>query len=216
MAIALFGGTFNPVHLGHLRIATELAELLDVDEMRLIPCAIPPLREAPEVSAKQRMEMLELAIGNHSVLRAEDLELKRQGTSYTIDTVAQIRKERGDSEPLYLCIGMDSLRSLDSWHRWQELMDYCHIVVAARPESEEPHDGPVVDVINRTHTQAVQSMRQQACGLLAICELSMLPISSTVIREKIQQKLSIDYLTPQPVVDYIQQHHLYQHPFTSN
>ncbi|MGB1244656.1 MAG: nicotinate-nucleotide adenylyltransferase, partial [Porticoccaceae bacterium] len=134
MAVALFGGTFNPVHTGHLRIATELAEMLQVSCMRMLPCAFPPHRGAPQASALQRLAMLRAALAHQSLLVADDLELQRAEPSYSIDTLIQVRQQIGPDQPLFFCIGMDALAKLDSWQRWQELLDHCHIVVSSRPD----------------------------------------------------------------------------------
>ena len=109
MSVALFGGTFNPVHFGHLRIATELAEQLQIESIRMMPCAFPPHRDEPEVNGKQRLEMLQLAIAQQTVLQADDIELQRPAPSYTVDTVRLMRDKVGAQTPLFLCIGMLSL-----------------------------------------------------------------------------------------------------------
>ena len=112
MSVALFGGTFNPVHIGHLRIAVEFAELLEVDSLRMIPCSLPPHRETLTVSADQRMAMLKAALSDYPQLVADDLELQRGGPTYTIDTLRQIRQQIGSDMPLYLCVGVDVLATL--------------------------------------------------------------------------------------------------------
>ena len=114
MSVALFGGTFNPIHFGHLNLANSLADYLHIQSVRMIPCAIPPHREAPSVSAEQRLAMLNLAIADNPALVADDLELKRACTSYSIDTVEIVRQEIGATKPLFFCIGMDALTSIDS------------------------------------------------------------------------------------------------------
>ena len=134
MAVALFGGTFNPVHNGHLRIASELAELLPISELRMMPCGVPPHRDKKMVSAQQRLEMLQIGIGHDNpALTIEDIELQRTTPSYSIDTVNLIRRNLGPSVPLILCLGMDALASISSWHRWEQLLDFCHIAVSSRP-----------------------------------------------------------------------------------
>ena len=210
MSVAIFGGTFNPVHNGHLRIAIELAELLEVDSLRMIPCALPAHREAPSASPEQRLEMLKLGIGEQSQLLADDLELCRDGPSYTIDTLRAIRAQVGDSTVIYLCIGMDVLASLDSWHDWQQLTDYCHIVVSSRPGYEVPQSGLLAEWISPRLCEDLQALKQSSAGKLHLCNLTMLAISSTVIRNKISAGEKVDYLTPAAVVNCIQQQHLYE------
>ena len=199
MSIAIFGGTYNPVHHGHLRIAIELTELLGVDQLCMIPCANPPHREAPEVSAEQRLAMLQLAIQGQPKLRADDLELRRaDSVSYTIDTVLEIRSQMPASAPLHLCLGMDSLQHLHTWHRWQELLDHCHIVVTRRPGSQPPQTGPVAALLADHQTDDIQLLRQQPGGCIYLFSSILLPISSTEIRQLVSRQHSIAYLTPPP------------------
>ncbi len=210
MSVAIFGGTFNPVHNGHLRIAIELAELLEVESLRMIPCALPAHRDAPSASPEQRLEMLKRGIGEQSQLVADDIELRRDGPSYTIDTLRAIRAQIGDSTALYLCIGMDVLASLDSWRDWQKLTDYCHIVVSSRPGYQLPESGTLAEWISARLCDDLQTLKQSSAGKLHLCTLTMLAISSTAIRHKISVGEKVDYLTPAAVVNCIQQQHLYE------
>jgi nicotinate-nucleotide adenylyltransferase len=210
MSVAIFGGTFNPVHNGHLRIATELAELLDVDNLRMIPCALPAHREQPNATAEQRLEMLRLGIGENTRLLADDIELGRDGPTYTIDTLREIRMQIDDSTPLYLCIGMDVLATLDSWRDWQKLTDYCHLVVSSRPEYQIPETGPLAEWIKPRLCDDLHQLKQSSTGKLHLCNLTMLAISSTAIRDKISNSEAINFLTPAAVVNCIQQQHLYE------
>jgi nicotinate-nucleotide adenylyltransferase len=210
MAVALFGGTFNPVHTGHLRIATELAELLQVDRLRMLPCAFPPHRGAPQASAQQRLAMLRVALAHQSLLVADDLELQRAEPSYSIDTLIQVRQQIGPEQPLFFCLGMDALANIDSWQRWQELLDHCHIVVSSRPECRLPQSGPAADWISRHRCEDLAVLQTSAAGYIYFCELTMLNLSSTEIRRKVASGESIQFMTPDAVVDYIQQHHLYE------
>ncbi len=210
MAVALFGGTFNPIHTGHLRIATELAELLKVDTLRLVPCAFPPHRGEPQVSAEQRLAMLRAATASQSLLIADDMELHRAAPSYSIDTVTLVRQQMGDTQPLFLCIGMDALLKINTWQRWQELLLHCHIVVSSRPNTEQPVSGSVADWIAQHQCDDLGTMQQRPAGNVHFCDLTMLDISSTSIRKNIAQGKSINFMTPDTVVDYIQQHHLYE------
>lgn len=210
MSVALFGGTFNPIHLGHLRIAVELAELLDVDSMRMIPCSLPPHREALSVSAEQRMAMLQIAVADYPQLVADDIELQRGGATYTIDTLRQVRQQIGEDVPLYLCIGIDVLITLDSWREWQQLTDYCHLVVSARPNYVLPASGVLADWINRHRCDDLPQLKHCSAGKLYFCDTTRLAISSTQIRDKIKHGDGIDFLTPAAVVNYIHQYDLYE------
>ena len=119
--VGIFGGTFNPVHIGHLRICVELREYLGLQTMHLIPSARPPHREAPQVSAEHRLAMLRLATQREAGLAVDDRELRRQGLSYTVETLQDLRDELGEDTSLTMCLGMDALVNLASWHRWQDL-----------------------------------------------------------------------------------------------
>jgi nicotinate-nucleotide adenylyltransferase len=210
MSVAIFGGTFNPVHNGHLRIAIELAELLEVDSLRMIPCALPAHRDVPSASPQQRLEMLKLGIGEQSQLLADDIELCREGPSYTIDTLRAIRQQIGSETPLYLCVGMDVLSTLDSWQDWQQLTDYCHLVVSSRPGYQIPQSGTLADWVGERLCDDLHELKQASTGRLHLCNLTMLGISSTAIRNKVSAGKKIDFLTPAAVVNCIQQQHLYE------
>ncbi len=207
MAVGIFGGTFDPVHIGHLRVALELKEHLGLSVMHMIPAARPPHREQPAVSAQQRFEMLQLALANAAGMVADDREIRREGPSYTIDTLAEFRREIG-SEPLCLCIGMDALWGLSIWHRWRELLDFTHIVVAARPGWKLPHSGEVFELVD-DHRAEVDVMMQRPHGNIAIVEMALLPVSATGIRQALQRNASIRYLVPEAVLDYIEANGLY-------
>ena len=210
MSVALFGGTFNPVHLGHLNLANHLADYLQVESVRMIPCAIPPHREAPNVSAEQRLAMLDLALEGNPALIADDLELKRTDTSFSIDTVDHVRRKIGAQTPLFFCLGMDSLMAIDSWHRWIELLDYCHIVACPRPQYELPSDGVVADWIEQHLCDDITQVKKQSHGCFHLCKIPLLDISSTAIRDSIKCAKNIDHMTSESVVNYIKQHSLYE------
>lgn len=211
MAVALFGGTFNPIHNGHLRIASELAELLSIPKIRLMPCASPSHRQVPQVSAKQRVEILKAAISEgYPKLDIETIELQRAGPSYSIDSVVSIRQTMDSKAPLFLCLGMDSFASLDKWHRWNELTDYCHIIVCGRPNYIKPQEGSLINWINQHNCDCLSTVKDTPSGCIYFCDLSMLSISSTRIRNSIKQKANIDNMTPPAVIDYIRQNHLYE------
>lgn len=139
--IGLLGGTFDPVHIGHLRGALEVAESLQLDELRLTPSARPPHRDTPQVSALDRLAMVECAVAGVSPLVVDDRELKRDKPSYTIDTLEQMRAELAADDQLFLLLGWDAFCGLPTWHRWEELLQHCHILVLQRPDADsEPPD----------------------------------------------------------------------------
>ena len=207
--VGIFGGTFDPVHIGHLRASVELRKTLDLSEMRLIPSANPPHKIQPETSAEHRLAMLQLALANEPGLVADDRELHREGLSYTLDTLAEIRAEIGAETPLCLCIGMDSLIDLNQWHRWSELTDIAHVVAVARPGWHLPQSGEVLEFV-RTHRATNEKQLQiRPAGNILIKKITLLPISATGIRQALERGESIRYLVPDSVIDYIRQHQLY-------
>lgn len=208
--VGVFGGTFNPVHYGHLRSALELTERLELDHLRLMPCATPPHREVPLCDARQRAEMVELAVRDEPQLRCDTRELDREGVSYTILSLEELRLELGAGHSLCLVMGCDALLKLDSWHRWEELLTVAHIVVIARPGWHFPDTGQVADWLASHHTSDRQILNARAFGSVLIEELRPLAISSTEIRELLQSGRSVRYLLPEPVLDYIESRQLYQ------
>jgi len=212
-AVGIFGGTFDPVHIGHLRTAVELREHLGLDELRLMPSARPPHREQPGVSAEHRLAMLQLAIGKGPLaagLLADDRELRREGLSYTVETLAQLRGELGGDVALCLCIGMDSLVNLHTWQRWQALSDYAHIVVAARPGWHLPETGPVAQWLAGRCTDDPKLLSKSPSGRVLVEAMTLLPVSATQIREDLATGSSVRYLVPDAVIQYIHQHGLYK------
>jgi nicotinate-nucleotide adenylyltransferase len=210
MSVALFGGTFNPVHFGHLRLANELAKLLQVKPMRMLPCAVPPHREEPCASAEQRLAMLELAIDAQPILATDDLELHRAKPSYTIDTLELVRQRIGAQMPLFFCMGMDSLAGINSWHRWRELLNFCHIVVYPRPTWEISSQEELTDWVDQHQCDNLSALKQSPAGHLYICDLPVMDLSSSEIRDYIKQGKNIDHMAPESVIEYIKLHSLYE------
>ena len=147
--IGVFGGTFDPIHIGHLRMALELKEQLGLDEMRLLPCHQPPHRDAPQVSSAQRAEMLRIALHDCPELQLDERELRRDKPSYTYDTLMELRAELGDDVSLVLCMGADAFSGLPNWYCWQELIRLAHLVVIARPGWNIPESGDARDLLDK-------------------------------------------------------------------
>jgi nicotinate-nucleotide adenylyltransferase len=159
--------------------------------------------------ALQRLEMVRLAVANEPGLNADAREIDRKGLSYSIDTIIQLRAELGPQEALCFCIGMDSLTNIASWYRWREFLDYCHIVVAARPGCEMPLEGEVADWAARHRVEDKSALMQKPCGSLFVDEMTLLPVSATNLRSMLKSGESIRYLTPDSVIHYISKHCLY-------
>lgn len=207
--LALFGGTFDPVHNGHLRMALELKQSLPLDEMRLLPSHRPPHRDQPGCSSADRAAMVALAIDACPALALDCRELERDAPSYMVDTLAEVRREVGDQVALILAMGMDSLVNLDTWHRWQALTDYAHLLVVARPGYTPPAQGPIAGLLARCQRE-VDDLRRCSHGYIAITTQTLLPISATAIRDQIGRGLSPEFLLPDAVWRYIQRHQLYR------
>ena len=208
--VGVFGGTFNPVHYGHLRSSLELVEKLGLAELRLMPCALPPHREAPACSAEHRSAMVELAVAGEPQLVGDARELRREGPSYSIDSLAELRTELGERRGLCMVMGCDAALEIESWHRWTQLLDYAHIVVIARPGWHLPGSGTVAEWLSAHALAHPGALAEQPAGGILLQELRPLDISSTEIRELLSVGRSARYLLPEPVLEYIEAHGLYR------
>lgn len=206
--LGLFGGTFDPVHNGHLRMALMLAQQLSFDRMSLLPCHQPSHRGEPGCSSEERMRMVELAVAECPVLSVDGRELRRQGPSYSVDTLAEIRTEVGTEVSLCWCIGMDSLANLDSWHRWRDILHYAHLVVVGRPGWQPPSTGELAQWLDQ-YRDTSDVLRRRSSGSVVIQEAALLDISATQIRREIAMGQSPQYLLPETVWSYIKEKNLY-------
>lgn len=206
----VLGGTFNPVHYGHLRSALELVERLQLERLRLMPSARPPHRDAPQCSAQHRVAMVERAVAPEPRLDCDARELHRSGVSYTIDSLIELREEFSAESGLCMVMGCDAVLGITGWHRWRELLDWAHIVIIARPGWALPSTGEVAQWLRKHRLDDRSGLRQQPAGGIVIEELRPLDISSTEIRHFLGEGRSARYLLPQSVLDYIQTHQLYR------
>ncbi|MCK5898164.1 MAG: nicotinate-nucleotide adenylyltransferase [Methylococcales bacterium] len=204
--IGIYGGTFNPIHYGHLRTALEIKEILNLSEIRFIPCYQPALKDKPLVSAKARFEMVQLAIETQPDFVCDERELKRQGSSYMVDTLASLRMNF-EQQSLLLLLGMDAFESLTQWSRWQRVFDYAHIVVMTRPKNSQIM---LTDFFKQRLTKEVSVLKQQVCGKLYFQKVTQLAISSTEIRKLLAQENSPRFLMPDNVINYIQHYKIYR------
>jgi len=205
----IYGGTFDPVHHGHLRLALEVADALAVNRVNLMPCHIPPHRESTGASSGQRLELIRLAITGEPRLAVDDRELRRKGSSYTADTLRQLRQELGPDEPLVMVVGTDAFASFDCWRDWSEIPDLAHIVVVQRPGAELLAGSKAASLLGRRRTHAAASLHDTACGLMFELTPPLLDISATGIRQRIARGHSPRYLTPDSVWQQIQVSGLY-------
>jgi len=206
--IGVLGGTFDPVHYGHLRPALEVYELLGLSELRLIPCRVPPHRPPPEAPAYHRLAMVERAITGVSGFRADARELARPGPSFTVDTLSELREEIGPECPLLLLMGMDAFAGLPGWHQWREIPLLAHVVVAHRPGTAPAMDSPYLGLAPATGS--VAALRNDAQGRTFFQPVTQLDISATGIRECLRAGRSTQFLLPGSVRHYIAEHRLYR------
>ena len=211
--LGLFGGTFDPVHFGHLRLATELAEAFHLERVIFVPAGLPYHRgRAAHASSEQRLTMLKLATARDARFDVDDRELKREGATYTYDTLAEFRRERGPDVPLVFLTGSDAFAGIDSWHRWTELFELAHFAVAIRANDEQwfsKGPGAIPKDAWPRITLNLREMLSTPAGRIMTFSMTPLAISSTSLRTLAGDGASIRYLTPDPVVEYIRSHQLY-------
>jgi nicotinate-nucleotide adenylyltransferase len=209
--IGLLGGTFDPIHFGHLRMAQELAESLSLDEVRFIPSANPPHKVPPLVSAEHRAVMVQLAIVGNQIFKFDDRELHRTGASYTIDTLLSLRSELVQNTSLVLFMGSDAFTKFNTWHRWQEIIQLCHIALVQRPITsiKEPLPKVLDTFLHNHYTENAEDLRESSAGYVTMQPITPLEISSTAIRNSLQSAHSARYLMPDNVLDYVHSHQLY-------
>jgi len=213
--VALLGGTFDPVHYGHLRFADAVRRALGLAEVRLVPARDPPHRESPMASASDRLAMLKLAVAEFPGLVVDERELHREGKSYTVDTLTALRREF-PARPLLLLLGADAFRGLPTWHRWRELFDLAHLVVVERPgvDLEAGLPAPLLAVLRERLVAAPESLLSRRAGAILRQPIAPLDVSATEIREHLAGGPGAAEmnrgLLPPAVLAYIDLHHLYR------
>jgi nicotinate-nucleotide adenylyltransferase len=212
--LGLFGGTFDPIHFGHLRLATELAEAFRLEQVLFLPAGLPYHRgRAAHATNDERLKMVKLATARDAKFDVDDRELRREGPTYTYDTLAEIRKERGPEQPIVFLTGSDAFSTVDTWHRWMEMFDLAHFVVAIRANDEAwQSKGPGAfprDAWPRI-TLNPRELLSAPAGKIMTFFMTPIAISSTAIRTLAGEGASIRYLTPDPVVEFVRSHNLYR------
>ncbi|MEE4186489.1 MAG: nicotinate-nucleotide adenylyltransferase [Gammaproteobacteria bacterium] len=210
-SVAMMGGAFDPVHVGHLRTALELQTAFGLAEVRLVPSANPPHR-APHVGAADlRLRMLEAAVADLDNVTIDAQELQREGPSYTVLTLQSLRSQLG-SRSLSMIVGMDAFLGLPRWHRWSELMTLAHIIVAHRPGWQPPQAGELADFVMRHRAPSPAALHEQPAGLLFMHAVTQLDISSSAIRAQLARGVSPRYLLPDAAMPLAQQAACYVRP----
>jgi len=205
--IGIIGGTFDPIHFGHLRPALEIMEQFSMKELRFIPSAKPPHRWQPEASANDRFNMTALAIDNIDNFTIDDREYQREGASYTVDTLRSIRKEIGNDEPLCMIVGLDAFQSFTQWRDWQTILTLAHLLVSSRPGYEKS----TKDQWCQTYLSDNKAqLKQHAAGKIYFADVTQFDISATQIRKQLHNGYNVSYLLPESVKHYIDKQQLYR------
>ncbi len=207
--IGILGGTFDPIHDGHLRPALEVLEALDLAEIRFIPCRQPPHRPQPVAAPAQRLAMLEIAVVGQRGFVVDDRELRRPGPSYMVDTLTSLRTELG-SVPLCLLLGADAFHGLPQWHRWREPLALAHLVVLHRPGVDLEFTEPLRGLVARHRLMDIGGLSQSHAGGIRFQPVTQLDIAATRIRTLLREGRSVRYLLPEPVRTYIREQGLYR------
>nr|VFK53339.1 MAG: nicotinate-nucleotide adenylyltransferase [Candidatus Kentron sp. TUN]VFK61961.1 MAG: nicotinate-nucleotide adenylyltransferase [Candidatus Kentron sp. TUN]VFK69676.1 MAG: nicotinate-nucleotide adenylyltransferase [Candidatus Kentron sp. TUN] len=207
-SIGILGGTFDPIHNGHLRFAVEVRDKLCLSSVRLIPLGKPSHRAPPQATDKIRLQMLAAAVRNEPGLIVDDQELRRDGLSYTVDTLDALR-QRFPHSSLCLILGMDAFCQLDTWSRWHRILELAHIIVAQRPGTLLPKAGKVAHLLADRETNNPACLQDEPAGRIAIHPVPQLDISATRIRTLTARGASIRYLVPDAVLEIITHEQLY-------
>jgi nicotinate-nucleotide adenylyltransferase len=202
--IGIFGGTFDPIHFGHLRTAFELLQSLRLNEVRFMPAGNPPHRETTIAAAEQRLAMVKAATEGQQGFTVDDREIRREGLSYSVDTMRTLRADFPDHS-LCLIVGMDAFLGLPKWHQWRELLELAHLVVAHRPGWRAPSMGPLGELLVDRGTGRINDLHEQRAGCIYIHAVTQLEISSTEVRKLIAMGRDPRYLMPDSVREIIEQ-----------
>ena len=207
--IGVMGGSFNPVHYGHLRVASDVKQQLELDHMFLMPAAQSPLKAQHSVSARHRVAMLELAIEAFPELELDLREVNRAGRSFTVDSLSALRREFGREAMLYFVIGDDCLASLNQWRRWREIVSFANLIIAKRPGPFPPPEDEVAAWLESTQVDCDIAGSMPSGGVARV-DCTLLDISSTQLRSGLEGHDTLNQVIPEPVIEYIKRHGLYR------
>lgn len=207
-AIGLLGGTFDPVHYGHLRAALEVRDALGLESLRFLPAGTPALREAPLAGPVHRLAMLQRALQGAPGFSIDDREMRRSGPSYMVDTLTEIRRE-APAAPLILLIGQDAANGLDRWHQWRRLFELAHLAVMQRPDSRARYAHELAQQMAQRQVSSPNEVLAVPAGLVIRLPITQLDISATHIRSLLAAGQSPRFMLPDAVLDYAREHHIY-------
>lgn len=206
--IGIFGGSFDPIHFGHLRPALEILDTLKLDEVRFLPAGQPPHREPPAAATELRLQMLQAAVQHEPRFVVDQRELLRHGPSYTVDTLVELRNEFPHA-PLALIVGMDAFLGFPRWYKWQKIFQYAHVIVAHRPGWVPPAEGELAECLRRRRASSGDELFTKTTGNLLLQPVTQLEISSTHIRAQVAGGGDPRYLVPEAVRALILNSHCY-------
>lgn len=207
LPIGILGGTFDPIHLGHIHLATIMQELCHLQKILFIPCFQSPLRSSPIANPEDRLNMVKLALDNSKHFFADDREIKATSTSYTIKTLKSLRKENHNT-PLALIMGIDAFNRFDEWHEWQNILEFTHLLIANRPGSQLTNE-KAVKLTHKHQIIDIEQLQKQTAGLIYLADINPLPIAATQIRSLIKEHKDASHLVAPSVWQYIRKKHLY-------
>ncbi len=212
--VGLLGGTFDPIHFGHLRLAEELAEVLRIGQVRFIPAGHPPHRGQPRAAAPHRLEMARRAVAENPRFLLDPREIDKSGPCYSVETLATLRAELPPGTPLVLFMGGDAFLGLTTWHEWRQLFDLAHIAVAHRPgyslaSWEDALPDPLRTLLSTRRCEHAAEIAEKPAGRVFLHTITQLDISASQIRDRALRGKSLRYLLPDSVIDYINENHLY-------
>lgn len=208
--VGLLGGTFDPVHNGHLRIGLEVMHAMSMEELRFIPCADPPHKTSTNADYAQRSAMLKSGIAGVEGFSLDDREFHRQGPSYTIDTLRSVRGELGNDVSICWIVGSDSFQTLDTWHEWEALFEFAHFVVACRPGWQRDAHSEMGKKLADRFVSDPFKLEQKQAGYIMPWQVTQLAISATEIRKKVKNGESPRFLVPDDVASFIELNGLYK------
>jgi len=209
--IGIFGGSFDPIHFGHLRPALEILDALSLDEIRFIPAGQPPHRQAPAAAAGLRLQMLRAAVAMEPRFVVDEREIKRGTPSYTVDTLTELRREL-PRDALVLLAGMDAFLGFPGWHQWRKIFDYAHVIVAHRPGWVLQSGGELAEMIRERRAMSAAELWSAPIGRILLQPVTQLEISSTRVRASITAGGDPRYLVPETVRELIINSHCYTQP----
>lgn len=207
--IAVFGGTFNPVHLGHINMAKQCVDAFKLTSLYFMPCAQPTHKTAPDISSEHRIGMLKAAISPFPCFKLDLRELNRTGPSYSLLSLQELRGEH-PTTPILFLIGMDSFNTLDKWYEWQAITQLCHIVVYQRPGQSCKVSGALESYMHQANVDSIDTLTNFIAGKLYFLPGEVLDAASSVIRNQLKVNVKNNELLPSTVSQYIKQHRLYQ------